>query len=522
MPSCDVPSCDVIVIGGGTNGLACATRLAHKGRRVVVLEAAATPGGAAVGHEFAPGFHAPGLAHIAHLLDPRVSEAMDLARHGLSFHPLTSTALGANGHHLTLQGAFGATLTGPRANQDAAAWAELRRQLLAFAGVLEPFKALTPPRLAKGVGNEHLRLAKLGLAVRLLGKADFREFLRMLLINVWDVLNDELTDDRLKGLVAFDATLGSWLGPRSPNSLILLLNRLAGEAQGQKAALDFPKGGMSAVAAAMAKSATAAGVTIRCNARVLRVIIENDRATGVQLTDGETLTAPIVVSAISPKTTFLTLVGPRHLDTGFTNRIRAQKSRGAAAKLHLALKSAPDFRGADLRSRLVIAPDANAVELAFNAVKYREVPARPVMEIVIPSAYEPGHAPEGQHVLSAIVQYAPHNPKAGHGAARAEMLANTLKVIEENAPGLRDLILHAELLMPYDIEARYGMIGGNWHHGELSIEQMLFLRPLPGISQYATPIEGLWLASAGTHPGGGISGAAGWNAAERILKEARP
>ncbi len=247
--------------------------------------------------------------------------------------------------------------------------------------------------------------------------------------------------------------------------------------------------------------------------------VAGDRATGVVLEAGEVLTADLVVSAINPRTTFQRLVGPRHLDAGFFRQTSHIRSRGGAAKLHLALTGAPDFRGADLRSRLVIAPSVRAVEDAFNAVKYGEVPARPVMEMVLPSAHEEGHAPPGHHVLSAIVQFAPHAPKAGLDAARAEMLENTLMVLEEQAPGLRGLIAHAELLMPQDIEARFGMIGGNWHHGELAVEQMLFLRPLREAAQYATPLPGLWLAGAGNHPGGGISGAAGWNAAERILKE---
>ncbi|MCY1128097.1 NAD(P)/FAD-dependent oxidoreductase [Frigidibacter sp. RF13] len=518
-----MPSYDVIVIGGGTNGLAAAHRLQKSGRKVLVLESAATPGGAAVGHEFAPGFRAPGLAHIANMIDPRVASGMALDRQGLSYVAanLTSTAVSATGDHLVLEGAAGAVLKGNISDADRKAWADLRRQLLTFAGALAPFKAMTAPRVAKGVGNEYMRLAKLGLGVRMMGKDDFREFLRMILINVYDVLNDELTDSRLKGLLAFDATLGTWLGPRSPNSLIQLLNRFAGEAAGNRAAIALPKGGMGSVAAAMARAATEAGVTIRTGARVEALIVEEDRTTGVRLDGGEELRAPTVISAISPKTTFLNLVGARHLDTGMMNRIRHMKSRGGAAKLHLALKAAPDFRGADLKSRLVIAPSEEAVELAFNAVKYGEVPDRPVMEIVLPSAHEPGFAPDGKHVVSAIVQFAPHAPKGDPDGIRLEYVRNTLGMLEEHAPGIGDLIEHAEMMMPYDIEARYGMVGGNWHHGELSVEQMLFLRPIAGIAQYQTPLAGLWLASAGTHPGGGISGASGWNAAERIIKEAR-
>lgn len=511
---------DCIVIGGGTNGLACAARLARKGRRVLLVEAASRAGGGALGGAFAEGFQSPGLAHVAHMIDPRVARDLALESHGLSWHTtnLVSTALSRTGDHLRLNGTFGATLAGSVSATDRAAWAELRARLMRFAAALAPARELTPPRLARNAGNDWSRLVRLGLGLRRMGREEFRELLRLLLINVWDVVSDELTDDRLKGLVAFDATLGSWLGPRSPNSLILLLNRLSGEVAGQQAALAIPRGGMEAVAAALTDAAGKAGVTIRTGAAVGQVMVEADRACGVILTSGEELRAPLVVSAISPKTTLLTLVGPRHLDTGTVMRMRHQKSRGAAAKLHLALKAAPDFRGADLKTRLVIAPSADHVERAFNPVKYGDVPEAPVMEVVIPSAFGPGFAPEGQHVLSAVVQYAPHAPAAGESAARSAMLAAALNVLEAHAPGIRDLIVGQELLMPYDIERRYGMPGGNWHHGELSVEQMLFLRPLPGMAQYETPLAGLWLASAGTHPGGGISGAAGWNAAGRILR----
>ncbi|MFO1123056.1 MAG: NAD(P)/FAD-dependent oxidoreductase [Hyphomicrobiales bacterium] len=517
-----MPSFDAIVIGGGTNGLACAAKLGSSGRRVLLLEGRPVTGGAAAGGEFAPGYVTPGLAHLVYLLDPRVEQGLALARHGYSSvgQPLASTAVAAGGDHLVLDRSYGASVSGTLSEADRAAWAALRRQLLAFAGVLAPFKTVMPPRIAKAPGNDYLKLAKFGLAARMLGRDQFRELLRMLLINVHDVLNDELGDARLKGLLAFDATLGSWLGPRSPNSLILLLNRLAGQAAGETAAVVLPRGGTGALAAAMEKAAAAAGVAVRTGAKVAGIAMDGDRVAGVTLADGEEIQAPIVVSAINPKTTFLDLVGVRHLDTGFVKRIRDQKSRGAAAKLHLALKGEPRFRGADLKTRLVIAPSENAVERAFNPVKYGEVPERPVMEVIVPSAHEAGYAPAGHHVISAIVQYAPHQPKLGHDRARAQMLENSLSVLEDHAPGLRDLVVGAEMLMPYDIEARTGMVGGNWHHGELSVEQMFFLRPLPGLAQYRTPVAGLWLGGAGCHPGGGISGAAGWNAAEAIIREA--
>lgn len=501
-----MPSYDAIIIGAGTNGLACAAKLAASGRKVLVLEAGPTAGGGANTVEFAPGFRVSGLAHLYQGLDKRVAAGMKLDAADAT--NLATAALSLSGDHLTIQG--GILSGGP----DGVAYLALHRRLMAFAGVLAPFRAMTPPRIAKGVGNDYLRLAKLSLGLRMLGKEEFREFLRMILINVADVLDEDLTDDRLKGALAFDATLGAWLGPRSPNSLILLLNRLS-----LGAALSIPKVGMGAVGAAMERAATAVGGVMRKNAAVARVIVEGDRAVGVTLTTGEDLRAATVISAINPRATFQNLVGPQHLDAGFYRRTHHVRSRGAAAKLHLALKGTPDFRSAGLKSRLVIAASIRSVEDSFNAVKYGEVPSHPVLEAILPSAHEAGFAPEGCHTLSAIVQFAPHDPKAGHDAARAQMLENTLTELETHAPGIRAMIQHAELLMPYDIEARYGMAGGNWHHGELAVEQMLFLRPLPEAAQYATPLPGLWLASAGNHPGGGITGAAGWNAAERIIRE---
>jgi phytoene dehydrogenase-like protein len=516
-----MPSFDAIVIGGGTNGLAAAGRLAKAGRKVLVLEAGDTVGGAAATVEFAPGYRVSAVAHLLNLLDPRVEAGLDLARHGLGYAAvnLATTALTATGDHLVLEGACGERLRGDLSEADRAAWAELRARLIRHAGALRPFKELTPPRLAQGAGHEVTKLAMLGLKIRAMGRDELREFMRLILSNVADVLDDEIADDRLKGVIAHDTVLGAWMGPRSPNSLMLLYNRLAGEAAGQPSGRALPRGGMGAVAQAMAKAVEAKGVVIRTGARVRALDVANDRVAGVILADGGPIAARTVVSAINPRTTFLDLLGARHLDTGFVRRVQNIRMRGTAAKLHLALTAAPDFRGADLRSRLVIAPSARAVEDAFNAVKYGRFSEGPVMEIVIPSAFEEGLAPAGHHVLSAIVQFAPHAPEGGWEAHRDAFMARIIAVLEQHAPGIGGLVAASELVTPADLESRYGMIGGNWHHGELAVERMLFLRPAIGAAQYAAPIPGLWLAGAGCHPGGGVSGAAGWNAAERILAE---
>jgi phytoene dehydrogenase-like protein len=492
-----MPSFDTIVIGAGPNGLAAAHRLASKGAAVLVVEAAAAPGGGA------------GLAHLSYNLDPRVEKAMNLAAHGLGWlsADLATTALSPDGRHLRLQGGG---VSGDFSEADRKAWAALRARLMRFAAVLAPLNDMPPPRIAKGVGNPMLKLAMIGLRARLLGAAEFRELGRILLTNVHDLLDDELTDPRLKGALAFEATLGGWLGPRSPNSVLPWLVRMSGQTGGVQGAVGLPKGGMAAIGAALAAAATAAGAVIRCDARVARIIVEGERVSGVMLAGGEEIRAGRVVSSIAPKTTLLTLIGPRHLDAGLVTRARHQKARGGAAKLHLTLRALPDFRGANPQDRLILAGSEHDVESSFNPVKYGRVPDRPGMEIMIPTAHEP--RADGRHLLSAIAQFAPHAP-ADRDAARAQMLAACMAQLEAHAPGIGVLVEQAELLMPYDIEDRYGLPGGQWHAGELSVEQMLFLRPLPGIAQYKGPVPGLWLASAGCHPGGGISGTPGWNAA---------
>lgn len=491
-------SSDAVVIGAGPNGLACAARLAQAGLRVTLLEAAAKPGGMA------------GYAHLVPAPDPRVAAALGLDRQGLSLGPALSTvALAADGAHLTLA----PDLAAPGLPEgERAAWDALRARLLRFARALAPFRAMLPPDLA-GIGaGEGLRLGRTALGLRTMGAAEFREFLRAILTNVADYAEDHLSDDRLRGLLAFDATLGAWLGPRSPNSLILLLNRLA---QGP---VHRPAGGPDAVIAALVAAAGVAGVQVRCNARVARILCAGDRATGVELEGGETVMAGLVVSTAHPGETLRRLAGPRAVDIGLHARAGRILSRGAVARLDLSLTAAPDVRGADPATRLVIAPEVDAVERAWNPVKYGAVPDRPVMEIVLPHAHEPGVAPS----LSALVQFAPHDPRNGPEAARAALLKNALAVLEDFLPGIGALVASARLTMPQDVAAATGNPGGNWHQAELSVEQMFFLRPLTDLARHRTPVEGLWLGGAGSHPGGGVTGAAGWNAAGAVLAEGRP
>ena len=511
---------DSIVIGGGHNGLVCAATLAGAGRSVLLLEAAARLGGAAATREFAPGFRVSSGAHLLHLMPQDLLSELQLEAHGLEWaaQRMATTAFDPRGAALVLgREASGEGLT----EADRRAYALYQDRMQRFAAALVPLFSRVAPRLGTTDWSDRLALLRLGWQIRALGRRDMRELLRIGGMNVYDLLEENFASPTLKGALGFDAVLGANFGPRSPGTVLTLLYRLAGESAAGARGLCQPRGGMGAVCDALAKAATAAGATIRTGATVAGIWVEDDRARGVILESGETIGAASVISSADPKTTFLRLLGTRHLDTGFVRRVNHIRSRGLAAKLHLALGRAPSFSGAapsSLQGRLLIAPSLQHIEHAYNHSKYGEYSAAPAMEITLPTMNDPALAPAGQHVLSAIVQYAPYALKQGWASGRQGFIDAAVDALERASPGLRGSILAAELLTPADMEQEFRISGGHWHHGDLAFDQFLMVRPVPGAAQYRTPMRSLFLCGAGCHPGGGVMGVAGRNAAREVLK----
>lgn len=510
---------DSIIIGAGHNGLVCAAYLAKSGQRVLVLEAARTAGGLGASREFHQGFRVS-VAHTLSHFAPGIATDLDLQAHG--FEPASKTlptiGLSAEREHVVVQKD---SLQGV-SSADAAAYRNYSRLMGRFANALAPFWLKTMPRITNSSFREMMTFAHIGLNLRRMGKRDMQEFLRVASLPARDLMDEFFDNDILKATLSWDGLIGSKMAPRSPNSAVLaMLYRQSGGTGGAHA---IPAAGVGGLIDALCGAATSAGAEIRCGTAVGRILIDGSSdglvAKGVQLVDGETIRADRVISATDPQRTFLGLVGVEYLDIGFTNRIRRLRCDGYVAKLHLALDGLPAFDGlARADGRLLIAPNMDAIEFAFDDAKYGGCSTSPVMEIVIPSIHDASLAPAGKHVLSAHVMYVPYRRKSGWtDADRDEICERSIDTLARFAPGIRDQIIHREFLTPADLEQSWRVTGGHWHHTELAMDQMLMMRPTYEAAQYRTPIPGLFLCGSGCHPGGDITGAAGHNAAREIMR----
>lgn len=517
---------DVIVIGGGVNGLTCAAYLAKAGLKPLVLERHDRVGGGAQTAEIAPGFRAPILAHAAGPLRRDVIDHLQLASHGLEFvaSEVIIAALGAEPRALILYENPSRTAAALAAwsARDAEAWPRFVSSIAALGRVIGTLYAATPAPVDDPSGRDLWSLLRTLRAFKSLDKADAYRLLRWGPMAVADVVTESFEHERLRAAVAADGIFGTRFGPWSAGSGLVLLLRAANEAVGPARSW-FARGGPGAIARVLERAVRQHRGEIRTHAHVAKIVVHEGRACAVVLSDGAELTARAVISAVDPKQTFLKLCDPIDLAPEFLWRMRNYRADGTLAKLNLALSALPSFRGLEpdaLAGRIRICPDLDYLERAYDHSKYGRYSPEPYIELTIPSVLDPGLAPDGGHVLSAYVQFAPYRLREHTWEEEQGALARVaLDTIERHAQGIRSLMVAQQIITPFDLERTYGLTGGHIFHGELALDQMLTMRPLLGWGQYRTPIRNLYLCSSGTHPGTGLTGGSGANAAREVMRE---
>ncbi|HET9298595.1 MAG TPA: NAD(P)/FAD-dependent oxidoreductase [Candidatus Polarisedimenticolaceae bacterium] len=521
---------DAIVVGGGHNGLVAAAYLARAGRKTLVLERRPLVGGAAVTEEVFPGFKFSVFSYVVSLLRPEIVRELDLPRHGLQILPLESTVTPLdNGDYLAGWADPDETREELRRHSlhDADASVEFGRLMHHMAMAVKPILGMIPPDPTSLSPRDLMGLLKLGQHFRSLGQEHFHALHKLMTMSSADYLDEWYEFDPLKATKSASGIIGTFLGPRSPGSAYVLLHHYMGEIDGAFRAWGFQKGGTGAISESIAGAARHFGAEIRTDAAVEQVLVRNGRATGVALQSGEEITAGLVVSGLDPRLTFTRLVDPKGLPEDLVEGVRRYKFRGSSGKVNLALSGLPDFtcmpgNGPHLRGAISISPSLEYLERAYDDAKYGAFSRHPYMDCILPSMIDPGMAPPGQHVMSIFVQYAPYNLEGGWNDAQREAFGDAVvRTLARYAPNLPSLILHRQVLTPADIETMTGLSEGNIFQGELALQQLFFLRPVPRWARYRTPIEGYWQCGAGTHPGGGIMGASGRLAALEILKGAR-
>ena len=519
---------DTVIIGGGHNGLTAACYLARAGLNALVVERRETLGGIAVTEEITPGFRCSAVAHSAGPMLPQVVRDLKLEHYGLELvqPQVRVTALHPEEEAISLYPDSGQTSAELRkfSAHDADSYPDFARSFARIGQVLSPLLSTTPPAIEHPSPSELWDLGKLGLALRGLGKQDSYRLLRWCPMAVADLVAEWFENERIRAVVAARGIFGAFAGPWSAGTSLGLLWQSAID---QTALLpaSFMKGGMGALSNAFAQAAIDSGVEIRKAAEVKAITVKAGEASGVMLSNGEEVVAKSVVSSADPRTTFLNLIDPLDLDPNFILKIRNYRSFGVVAKVNLALSGLPQFSGvsnagAQLSGRIHIGPDIDYLERAFDAAKYGDFSAKPYLDIAIPSLADPTLAPHDAHVMSIHVQFAPYKLKPGDWQTRRDGLADTVvNALSEYSPDLRGMIVGRQVITPLELEQEYGLSGGHIMHGEQSLDQFFAFRPLIGWAQYRTPIHGLYLCGAGTHPGGGVTGGPGMNAGREVIKD---
>ncbi len=520
---------DTIVIGAGHNGLVTAAYLSKAGQKVLVIERRDVVGGAAATEEIFPGYQVDSGAHRLGGLSRRVIADLGLAAHGLEILPADPTCFTPveEGPPLVLWRDRDRTAQAIReiSEADGKAWVLFTELIGKAAGFLEAAWTTTPPDVTGNDLGDLWSSAKLGLKLRGLGKKDMVEVMRILPMSIYELMDEWFESDLVKGTLAASAVSGLCQGPMAGGTVYALLHHHVGAA-GVMRPTQRVRGGIGRLSEALVAACRQYGAEVRTGAPVDGILLESGVACGVVLGDGAQLSARRVVSSADPRTTFFDLLDPEAISPDFADKISHIRYRGVCAKVHLALGGLPDFAcqpgsGPHLNGVISISPSLEYVERAYDDAKYGRVSEAPCLEVSIPSLTDPGIAPDGKHLMSIVMQYAPYSLREGQwdDATRGALLDTVVRTLARYAPRIDSLIEDRHVLTPLDLERRFGLPEGNIYHGEMTLDQLLFMRPVPGASRYRAPVPGLYLCGSGTHPGGGVTGVPGFNAAREILKD---
>jgi phytoene dehydrogenase-like protein len=526
------PQFDAIVVGAGHNGLTAAAYLARAGLRVCTLERRDVIGGACITEELWPGQRVSRASYVVSMLQPKVVADLELRSFG--YHPIPLdppfATFAADGRPvLFMEDASAAHASLARVSRkDADAMPHFDALLARMAEILRPMMLRPPPALGSRHPVDVLELLREAGRAAGFGQREIHELFRILTMSVGDLLDDWFEDDALKGSYASTGVVGVWAGPRTPGTAYNLLHHALGELEGVSGAWGHVRGGMGAITQALAASGRAAGAVVRTDAPVRSIDVRDGQVTGVTLVSGEELHAPVVLSGAHPKTTLLDLVGAEHLPDDVVEDMRRYRTRGGSVKVNWILSEPPRFEGVSaeenealLRTSLAFCPSIDYLERAWQDATLGKPAEGPYIEVEVPTSIDPTLTDDGSTVMTMFTQYGPHAEADWPEGAREAYAQRCLDLLAQYAPNVKDAVLHHEVLAPPDLERIFGLVGGSIFQGEQGLDQMAFMRPSPLLSRYATPVDGLYLCGAGTHPGGGVMAASGHNAAQRVLRDQR-
>ncbi|MCA9803086.1 MAG: NAD(P)/FAD-dependent oxidoreductase [Cyanobacteria bacterium HKST-UBA02] len=526
---------DAIIIGAGHNGLVTAGYLARAGMSVLVLEKRDVVGGACVTEEVWPGYKVSTLSYLCSLLMKNIVEDLELRRFGYHIYPKNPSFFTAfpDGRHIFFYQDMKKTQEqiAKFSKRDAEYFPKYEHELARLAEWIEQLLVETPPNIVRRRFSDMVKLGSLGLHTLALNDGELPRLVRVMTQSVKDYLDERFESEEIKTTLATDGVIGTNGGPSTPGTAYILLHHVMGDAAGQRGLWGFVRGGMGGISTALARSAEAHNAEILTGVGVSHITIKNDRACGAVLDDGREFTSDIVISNADPKRTFLKLMNGSSIDSEFRAQVEGSKCLGSSFKINLALDGLPQFKafptpegeiGDPHRTTIHICPSMDYMDKAWEDAQRGEPSQGPMLECTIPTAYDDSIAPDGKHIMCMFVQYAPYKLRDGlewNDELKNKFADRCIDLLAEYAPNIKDIIIHRQAISAMDMETEYNLTGGSLFHGDMGLDQLFFMRPVPGWARYRTPVDNLYLCGSGTHPGGGVMGAPGYNAAREIIKD---